>query len=69
MKDTDERNPTVILFQKEHNGSTFLCRLQVFPDGSIYVAGNDTEIMFEESPESFRDAVEYVENSGYAKLS
>ena len=43
------------------------CQIEVFEDGSAYVAGDDVEVIFEESAQSIERAVKYVEARGYVR--
>lgn len=43
------------------------CTLEVFHDGSAYVVGEGIEVIFEESPNAYINAVAYLENAGYRR--
>jgi hypothetical protein len=65
MSNAGER---VTWFEKIEDGLRSLRRLVVFDDGSACVEEGDTvEIGFEEAPDAWRGAIEYLKDRGYSE--
>jgi hypothetical protein len=60
---------TVMQFQKDSPAGILHCELQVFADRSAYVRGDELEIVFEESPDAWQEAIKCVESQGYQLLT
>ena len=60
--------PRVLTFEKHTPGKILRCQLRLHGDGSAYLIGDEMEIVFEESPESWRKAFERVLSCGYVEV-
>jgi hypothetical protein len=65
MSGTGER---VMWFDKDEGGLRSLRRLVIFDDGSACIEEDDTvEIGFEEAPDAWCDAIQYLRDRGYSE--
>jgi hypothetical protein len=65
MSNADER---VMWFRKVEHGTPAIRRLVAFKDGSACVEeGKAVEIIFEEDPDTWRDAIRYLKDRGYSE--
>ena len=58
----------ILRFEKNGPDGTLHCEMQIFEDVSAYVTGDDCEMIFEESPDAFQEALKYLESHGYKKI-
>jgi len=57
----------VIRFAKKACNGLLFCEVEVFADHSAYVTGEGIEMGFEESPDAWKHAIEYLELLGYER--
>jgi len=67
MNEIESRIKRVITFRRQHeSGAVEECRAEVYQDGSIFVEGDDFDLVFGEPiPETLRDAIRHLESLGF----
>ncbi|MFO0944913.1 MAG: hypothetical protein U1D30_03035 [Planctomycetota bacterium] len=58
-----------IEFAKQIDGRTARCMVELFDDGSVYVAVEDYEVIFEFAPDNLANATDFLGKLGYRRVS
>ena len=59
--------PKKIEFDKKSDSGVLSCTVEVCEDKSVYVIGDELEMMFEFAPDNLANAIEHVEGLGYQR--
>lgn len=59
----------VVHYEKQDQLRLLQCRVELFPDDSAYVVGDEFELIFDYSPDSAAKAIAHVESLGYTRTS
>jgi hypothetical protein len=66
---SDTRITRVMKFEKHGPQGIAHCEMQVYGDGSAYVRGDGIEVIFDDAPDAWTNALPYLESRGYTKVA
>jgi hypothetical protein len=56
-------------FEKRADDAVLLCRVEPCEDGSVYVCGDEIEMVFEFAPDCLARALQHVQSLGYVRTT